>query len=114
MCHPLFHLLAPKASSPPQPSGRRPPSSRLRQQLHPYPVPEEASGGGFSREDLDKGQMLMLGKEQQEEPLHADTGDLQHRADNGHSFPCTGRGSPCLALRSMVSQLQAQFTSLSY
>lgn len=32
--------------------------------LSPYPEPEEASGDGFSRDDLDKGQMLILGKNQ--------------------------------------------------
>lgn len=64
----------------------------------PYPVTEEASGGGFSSEDLDKGQMLMLGKDQYKKPLHADTGDLEDREGNGHSFPCTGWVCTCQAM----------------
>lgn len=40
------------------------PNSCLRQQLSPYPVPVEASRSGFCREDLDEGQMLILGKDQ--------------------------------------------------
>lgn len=39
-------------------------SSSLRQGLSPYPVPVEASRDGFCRDDLDEGQMLILGKDQ--------------------------------------------------
>lgn len=54
---------------------------RLQQasQCSPYPIAEEAGGSGVSREDLDKRQMLMFGKDQQEQPQHANTGDLQGR-----------------------------------
>ena len=36
----------------------------IQTRLSSYPEPKEASGGGFCRQDLDKGQMLTLGKEQ--------------------------------------------------
>lgn len=39
-------------------------SSSLRRELSPYPVPVEASRGGSCRDDLDVGQMLILGKDQ--------------------------------------------------
>lgn len=38
------------------------PMTQIR--LSSYPEPEEAGGGGLSREDLDKGQMLTLGEDQ--------------------------------------------------
>lgn len=39
-------------------------SSSLQPELSPYPVPVEASRNGFCRDDLDVGQMLILGKDQ--------------------------------------------------